>query len=230
MLKNTRALGWSFSLFTALTVAVLQTSCGSDEAANNQPGTVNAPTRGLWVTYDVQGDTFKAVVVEENAVRETLEWVQTGEQPNGNVQGAPREGTEFNAPYSWHLEPESVQYVQNTAAITTNPAECSAKPSVFEKNFQDPAIRERCPFYTPGNSKIVEVRDCRSGSCQILTGPTPTPTATSDYNPCAGKACGDSCQICPPNDPNCVETQELKQCTAQGECRSAPASCSNSGF
>jgi hypothetical protein len=38
------------------------------------------------------------------------------------------------------------------------------------------------------------------------------------YDPCAGKNCGDSCQLCRPNDPNCVETSVVKWCNAKGAC------------
>jgi hypothetical protein len=38
------------------------------------------------------------------------------------------------------------------------------------------------------------------------------------WDPCAGKACGDACMVCPPNDPECVETGEEKACDPSGEC------------
>jgi hypothetical protein len=38
------------------------------------------------------------------------------------------------------------------------------------------------------------------------------------YDPCAGKACGDACQLCPPNEPGCAETAVLKACDASGRC------------
>lgn len=41
---------------------------------------------------------------------------------------------------------------------------------------------------------------------------------TPPYDSCAGKGCGEACHVCPPDDPRCAETQELKVCTAQGKC------------
>jgi hypothetical protein len=42
---------------------------------------------------------------------------------------------------------------------------------------------------------------------------TPAP-----HDPCAGKACGESCRHCAPDDRNCVETTELKACDPAGRC------------
>lgn len=38
------------------------------------------------------------------------------------------------------------------------------------------------------------------------------------YEPCAGKVCGDLCQLCDPADSNCIESRELKACNEDGEC------------
>lgn len=44
----------------------------------------------------------------------------------------------------------------------------------------------------------------------------------SGYDPCAGKAEGDTCTACPPGDADCVETGVIKSCQA-GRCESARA-------
>ena len=56
--------------------------------------------------------------------------------------------------------------------------------------------------------------------------PAPTPAPTS-YVACSGKSDGDSCTLCAPQDPDCVETAVVKQCQSgecvsslSGECRS----------
>jgi hypothetical protein len=51
--------------------------------------------------------------------------------------------------------------------------------------------------------------------------------ACGGYQSCAGKACGDYCTICDPNDTGCFETQEIKTCDAQGQCMSGTAVCDN---
>ena len=50
---------------------------------------------------------------------------------------------------------------------------------------------------------------------------------SGDYDPCAGKACGEQCTLCAPNDTGCVEPEAavLKYCNAAGECRPEPAVC-----
>jgi hypothetical protein len=39
-----------------------------------------------------------------------------------------------------------------------------------------------------------------------------------EYKPCEGKSCGDPCQVCAPDDKDCLETQELKACDPNGQC------------
>jgi eight-cysteine-cluster-containing protein len=46
-----------------------------------------------------------------------------------------------------------------------------------------------------------------------------------DYEPCAGQACGATCTLCPPRDPNCVETEVVKQCQPDGTCSAAVPAC-----
>jgi hypothetical protein len=53
---------------------------------------------------------------------------------------------------------------------------------------------------------------------------------SSGYDPCAGKSCGDDCTRCPPGDPDCAESLELKYCNAAGECEGVEPNCeANSG-
>lgn len=42
--------------------------------------------------------------------------------------------------------------------------------------------------------------------------------ARPPYEPCAGKACGEACKHCAPDDRDCVETTELKTCDPAGRC------------
>jgi hypothetical protein len=43
-------------------------------------------------------------------------------------------------------------------------------------------------------------------------------TGEAAFDPCAGKACLDSCTLCPPDDPSCVETAVAKVCDGAGRC------------
>ena len=49
------------------------------------------------------------------------------------------------------------------------------------------------------------------------------------YDPCAGKACGDSCSICDPNDPSCAQIELLLLCDAYGQCGPGVPECNSMG-
>jgi len=51
------------------------------------------------------------------------------------------------------------------------------------------------------------------------------PQCPPPYEPCADKACGDLCTICDPNDPDCVETAQVKLCQPDGGCSPTVPSC-----
>lgn len=42
------------------------------------------------------------------------------------------------------------------------------------------------------------------------------------YDPCLDKACGDTCSVCDPTDPNCIAPAVLTVCNAVGQCVSDP--------
>ena len=44
------------------------------------------------------------------------------------------------------------------------------------------------------------------------------PSDADAYDPCGDKSCGETCQVCPPDDNDCVETGVVKACDAVGEC------------
>lgn len=52
--------------------------------------------------------------------------------------------------------------------------------------------------------------------------PAEAATDAGGYVPCASKACGASCTICPPGDPMCFETAVIKHCDQNGECNAGP--------
>ena len=55
---------------------------------------------------------------------------------------------------------------------------------------------------------------CRNGDAPVA------------YDPCEGKACGESCTLCPPSAPDCVETAVVKACDAAGRCEAAGSGAS----
>ncbi len=61
---------------------------------------------------------------------------------------------------------------------------------------------------------------CPSVECVDNACVTVNSECTADYDPCAGKANGDNCTLCAPNDGDCLETDEIKTCQ-DGRCSSA---------
>jgi hypothetical protein len=57
----------------------------------------------------------------------------------------------------------------------------------------------------------------------LATGASGGGCGGSDYDPCAGKACGDGCHLCAPDATDCVETAEYKTCDGYGRCVSSTA-------
>lgn len=67
--------------------------------------------------------------------------------------------------------------------------------------------------------------DGGGGGTSTGTGGGTTGTGGGAYDPCAGKACGDTCTLCAPNDPECSETAEVKSCDANGTCTGGAVQC-----
>jgi hypothetical protein len=65
-----------------------------------------------------------------------------------------------------------------------------------------------------GDTKMIDCNTC--GCVDGMWGCTQI--GCDDYDPCVGKACGDACTICDPNDEDCVESAELKACDPNGVC------------
>lgn len=74
-----------------------------------------------------------------------------------------------------------------------------------------PAILAPCQA-CPDGSFACPWTKCENGQC------TGGFDGCKGYEPCAGKACGDACTVCPPNDPTCNETAVLKFCDPAGQC------------
>ena len=45
------------------------------------------------------------------------------------------------------------------------------------------------------------------------------------YDPCADLGCGNECQICDPDDDQCVEPGVVSRCDVAGVCSSSPVTC-----
>jgi hypothetical protein len=66
---------------------------------------------------------------------------------------------------------------------------------------------------------------CQKGRCTVVDAlPSVRPPKTT-YDPCAGKKCGDMCHMCPPDAADCMETAQVKQCSAAGKCGGEDPGC-----
>jgi len=61
---------------------------------------------------------------------------------------------------------------------------------------------------------------CVNGQCEVSFSPC------GEYDPCAGKVCGEGCTICDPNDPTCVGPAVEMYCDEVGSCGMAFPTCS----
>ncbi len=90
------------------------------------------------------------------------------------------------------------------------------------------ACGEQCTKCPPGDEDCVEtdvVKYCQpDGSCAGGE-PSCRDDGGDDYEPCGDKTCGEQCTKCPPGDEDCVETQVVKYCQADGDCEASAPSC-----
>jgi hypothetical protein len=106
---------------------------------------------------------------------------------------------------------------------------CDSKGSVFYDPCAGKACGDRCTLCAPDATDCVETADLKGctaeGACVSVglwcpTGPSsciPVPVCGANM-PCSGKKCGDTCHLCPPNDPTCVEDAVVKACAMDGTC------------
>jgi hypothetical protein len=83
-----------------------------------------------------------------------------------------------------------------------------------------PAPGAPCTLCADGSAACPTV-DCERHRCVYSFPQCPPPP----FDPCAGKACGDTCRLCDPADPGCIETDVVKFCQADGSCSPLQPSC-----
>jgi hypothetical protein len=123
-----------------------------------EPGEVPNPTSGLWVTFQVENETFRAVATQPSTIAEVTEQVRAGDNRGRHPAGRVAREGQFNPGWSWHLDPQTFRFSQ------LDRIDCSGKPSAVEADVAG-WIRTK-NSYCPHGAKIIEVRDCRSGECK----------------------------------------------------------------
>lgn len=133
------------------------------------------------------------------------------------------------------------------AACTTTPAaSVPESPGASES----PGADARCPAPTAAcmneenhaqcleiaaacKGEILQLESCPlQFSCSDDSAGPPAPDANTPvskdaagYDSCAGKRCGDACNLCAPGDADCVETAEVKVCSQSGTCSGQAPNC-----
>lgn len=75
-------------------------------------------------------------------------------------------------------------------------------------------------LWVPG----VAALGCSGGADDVFPDPH-DPPPDGDYEPCAGKVCGETCTVCDPRDEDCVETAVVKYCQDDGSCSPERPQC-----
>lgn len=91
---------------------------------------------------------------------------------------------------------------------------------------------DTCKLCPPGARNCFETAALKAcdakGRCSEtapVCAPKPATDAGPAWTPCGAKACGDTCTVCPPGDPGCVEAAVLKQCQPDGSCAPSVPVC-----
>lgn len=132
----------------ALTLAVV--ACGDDPT-----GVPDELDSGMLATFRVQSDTFRVWTTRAETMQQ-LEALEAGESdasiPNGVLRRGAGRG-EFNAPWSWHMDPEAVTMAESTFEV------CDGRPSFVESSL-DTWI-EDIGRYCPWSAELVRLQDLR---------------------------------------------------------------------
>lgn len=110
---------------------------------------------GVLATFEVQSERFHVWTDDVETIDE-LEALEAGESeasiPNGVLRRGPGPG-EYNAPWSWHMDPDEVEMAEATAEV------CDGRPSFVESEvdyFVDEVGR-----YCPWSAELVGLQDLR---------------------------------------------------------------------
>lgn len=123
--------------------------CSSDPVAPEEL------QEGVLATFLVVDETFKLWVTNETTIQQILE-LEAGSSlatiPNGPlVAGSGRAA--YNAPYSWHLDPDLTEMAELTIEV------CSGKPSFVEEDLDTwiNVVGHFCPW----SAELLSVEDLR---------------------------------------------------------------------
>ena len=99
---------------------------------------------------DVVGERFRVKVVGEENIEEARALLNTNVEPKPFVSGTVVRGNGgFNSGYSWHLDPETIRFVEMSIEL------CDGTPSYVEAHLDEwiRDVKQYCPW---GSSVVAE--------------------------------------------------------------------------
>lgn len=118
---------------------------GSDECV--------APDDGLWATFDVVGQTYRAQITNPDGIQQALAlWAGTSAAtiPNGELVCAP---AAYNCGHEFHQDPATIQFAEATTEV------CDGTPDYVDENCAGFGM-----YYCPWAAQLTELYDCRTDS------------------------------------------------------------------
>jgi hypothetical protein len=122
----------------------------------------------------------------------------------------------FTCALCW-LSACAVDGVSNAPEVTENQEDLQGRFCAKDSNC--PAPGAPCRKCDDGSFVCPEV-DCIKHRCVY-----DFPSCPAPFDPCAGKSCGDTCRLCPPDQPGCIETDVVKFCQPDGSCSAPMPEC-----
>ncbi|MFW5877167.1 MAG: hypothetical protein ACOCXM_10560, partial [Myxococcota bacterium] len=113
------------------------------------------PSGGVYATFLVTDDVFRAHITDADAIQQAIDLWQGNSNasiPNGDLICEP---ADFNCGYSWHLDPENIEFAEVTVEV------CDGSPSYIEDNCEDFSV----DYYCPWNAELIDLRDCSEPDC-----------------------------------------------------------------
>ncbi|MFW6066992.1 MAG: hypothetical protein ACOC97_01540 [Myxococcota bacterium] len=109
------------------------------------------PTGGLYATFSVVGEVFRAHLTSDTAIEDAIDLWQgrsSASIPNGDLACEP---APHNCGYTWHMVPGTIEFAELTIEV------CDGTPSYIEENCDD-FVDNYCPW----SAELVDLRDCRT--------------------------------------------------------------------
>lgn len=124
---------------------------GAGQGGEGGSASCEPPEGGVWATFDVVDDVYRAHITNPNGVQQALDlWAGTSKAaiPNGALVCA---SASFNCGWGFHQDPATIEFAEATIEV------CDGTPSYVDANCGDFGAQ-----YCPWSAVLSELRDCRS--------------------------------------------------------------------